>query len=57
MLSGRDVRCLAQPILGTGALDVKTFEQMKMYQDMKKRIETVVNLLAFTDELFPRISR
>jgi hypothetical protein len=43
--------------LGTGALDVKTFEQMKMYQDMKKRIETVVNLLAFTDELFPRISR
>jgi hypothetical protein len=23
----REVRCLAQPILGTGALDVKTFEQ------------------------------
>jgi hypothetical protein len=25
---------------------------MKMYQDIKKRIETVVNLPAFTDELF-----
>ena len=34
--------------------DGKTFEQMKIYQDIKKRIETVVNLPAFTDELFPQ---
>ena len=27
---------------------------MKVYQDIKKRIETVVNLPAFTDELFPQ---
>jgi hypothetical protein len=28
--------------------------QMKIYQDIKKRIETIVNLPAFTDELFPQ---
>ena len=39
---------------GPVALDGKTFEQMKIYQDIKKRIETVVNLPAFTDELFPQ---
>jgi hypothetical protein len=27
---------------------------MKIYQDIKKRIETIVNLPAFTDELFPQ---
>src|ERR1700730_1268616 len=27
---------------------------MKIYQDIKKRIEIVVNLRAFTDELFPQ---
>jgi hypothetical protein len=27
---------------------------MKSYQDIKKRIETVVNLPAFSDELFPQ---
>ena len=26
---------------------------MKIYQDIKKRIETIVNLSAFSDELFP----
>jgi hypothetical protein len=41
------------PFWGPVALDGKTFEQMKVYQDIKKRIETVVNLPAFTDELFP----
>ena len=38
------------------SLDGKTFEQMKIYQDIKKRIESVVNLPAFTDELFPQDS-
>ena len=42
------------PLWGPVALDGKTFEQMKVYQDIKKRIETVVNLPAFTDELFPQ---
>src|SRR6478672_6836182 len=42
------------PFWGPVALDGKTFEQMKVYQDIKKRIETVVNLPAFTDELFPQ---
>ena len=27
---------------------------MKIYQDIKKRIETIVNLPAFSDELFPQ---
>jgi hypothetical protein len=42
------------PFWGPVADDGKTFEQMKTYQDIKKRIETVVNLPAFTDELFPQ---
>jgi hypothetical protein len=42
------------PFWGPIAEDGKTFEQMKTYQDIKKRIETVVNLLAFGDELFPQ---
>jgi hypothetical protein len=42
------------PFWGPIAEDGKTFEQMKTYQDIKKRIETVVNLPAFVDELFPQ---
>ena len=42
------------PFWGPVAHDGKTFEQMKTYLDMKARIETVVSLPAFTDELFPQ---
>ena len=42
------------PFWGPVADDGKTFEQMKIYQDIKKRIETIVNLPAFSDELFPQ---
>ena len=42
------------PFWGPVADDGKTFEQMKIYQDIKKRIETSVNLPALTDELLPR---
>jgi hypothetical protein len=42
------------PFWGPIADDGKTFEQMKIYQDIKKRIETIVSLPAFTDELFPQ---
>jgi hypothetical protein len=42
------------PFWGPIADDGKTFEQMKTYQDVKKRIETVVNMPAFSDELFPQ---
>jgi hypothetical protein len=42
------------PFWGPVADDGKTFEQMKIYQDIKKRIEAVVNLPAFTGELFPQ---
>ena len=42
------------PFWGPVADDGKTFEQMKTYQDIKKRIETIVNLPAFSDELFPQ---
>jgi CobQ/CobB/MinD/ParA nucleotide binding domain len=42
------------PFWGPIAEDGKSFEQMKTYQDIKKRIETVVNLPAFVDELFPQ---
>jgi hypothetical protein len=42
------------PFWGPIAEDGKTFEQMKTYQDIKKRIQTVVNLPAFVDELFPQ---
>ena len=39
------------PFWGPIADDGKTFEQMKIYQDIKKRIETVVNLPAFTGRI------
>jgi MinD-like ATPase involved in chromosome partitioning or flagellar assembly len=42
------------PFWGPIAEDGKTFEQMKTYQDIKKRIEAIVNLPAFVDELFPQ---
>jgi len=42
------------PFWGPIADDGKRFEQMKTYQEIKKRIETVVNLPAFADELFPQ---
>jgi hypothetical protein len=42
------------PFWGPIAEDGKSFEQMKTYQEIKKRIETVVNLPAFADELFPQ---
>jgi hypothetical protein len=38
------------PFWGPIADDGKTFEQMKIYQDIKKRIEAIVNLPAFSDE-------
>ena len=51
-----DVRFVVwlNPFWGPVAENGKTFEQMKTYQDIKKRIETVVNLPAFVDELFPQ---
>src|SRR5262249_7070932 len=42
------------PFWGPVSEDGKTFEQMKTYQDMKKRIETVISLPTFNDELFPQ---
>jgi hypothetical protein len=42
------------PFWGPVAEDGKTFEQMRAYQDIKKRIEAIVDLPAFTDELFPQ---
>ena len=49
-----DARFVVNPFWGPIADDGKTFEQMKIYQDIKKRIETIVNLPAFSDELFPQ---
>jgi hypothetical protein len=37
----------------TAIAEGKTFTEMKVYQDIKKRIESVVTLPAFGDELFP----
>jgi CobQ/CobB/MinD/ParA nucleotide binding domain len=42
------------PFWGPVVEDGKHFEQMKTYQDIKKRIEAIVDLPAFTDELFPQ---
>ena len=42
------------PFWGPVSEDGKTFEQMKTYQDMKKRIEAVISLPTFNDELFPQ---
>jgi hypothetical protein len=33
---------------------LRHFEQMNLYEAIKKRIETIVSLPAFTDELFPQ---
>jgi hypothetical protein len=41
------------PFLGPVVADGKTFEQMKVYLDVKKRIEAI-SLPAYTDELFPQ---
>jgi hypothetical protein len=42
------------PFWGPVAEDGKSFEQMKTYQDMKKRIESVIALPAYSDELLPQ---
>jgi hypothetical protein len=42
------------PYWGPVIEDGKTFEQMKGYQDIKKRIEAVIALPSYTDELFPQ---
>jgi hypothetical protein len=42
------------PFWGPVAEDEKSFEQMKTYQDMKKRIESVIALPAYSDELLPQ---
>jgi hypothetical protein len=33
----------------------RTFEQMNLYEAIKKRIETIVSLPAFTDEFYSRL--
>ena len=45
------------PFWGAVADGGKSFEQMRTYEEIRSRVETVVSLPAFTDELFPRISR
>jgi hypothetical protein len=42
------------PFWGPVADNGRSFEQMNDYEAIKKRIETVMSLPAFTDELFPR---
>ena len=42
------------PFWGPIAEDGKTFEQMKTYQDIKKRIDSVIALPAYSDELLPQ---
>jgi hypothetical protein len=42
------------PFWGPVADNGRTFEQMNLYEAIKKRIETIVSLPAFTDELFPQ---
>jgi hypothetical protein len=32
----------------------KTFEQMRTYEEIRSKVETVVSLPTFTDELFPQ---
>jgi MinD-like ATPase involved in chromosome partitioning or flagellar assembly len=41
------------PFWGPVSEDGKSFEQMKTYQDIKKRIEAVIALPAYQDELLP----
>jgi hypothetical protein len=50
----RTVRYLAQSFWGPVADNGRSFEQMNLHKDIKNRIETVVSLPAFTDELFPQ---
>jgi hypothetical protein len=51
-----DVRFVVwlNPFWGPVAEDGKSFEQMKIYHDIKKRIESVIELPAYTDELLPQ---
>jgi hypothetical protein len=42
------------PFWGPVADNGRTFEPMNLYEAIKKRIETIVSLPAFTDELFPQ---
>jgi hypothetical protein len=42
------------PFWGPVADNGRTFEQVNLYEVIKKRIETIVRLPAFTDELFPQ---
>ena len=42
------------PFWGPVADNGRTFEQMNLYEAIKKRIETIVSLPSFTDELFPQ---
>jgi hypothetical protein len=42
------------PFWGPVADNGRSFEQMNVYEAIKKRIETVVSLPEFTDELFPQ---
>jgi len=51
-----DVRFVVwlNPFWGPVSEDGKTFEQMKTYQEMKKRIESVIALPTYSDELLPQ---
>jgi hypothetical protein len=42
------------PFWGPVSEDGKSFEQMKTYQDIRKRIEAVIALPAYSDELLPQ---
>ena len=42
------------PFWGPVSEDGKSFEQMKTYQDIRKRIEAVIALPAYNDELLPQ---
>jgi hypothetical protein len=50
----RPVRIWLNPFWGPVADNGRTFEQMNLYETVKKRIETIVSLPAFNDELFPQ---
>jgi len=39
---------------GAVADNGKTFEQMRTYEEIRSKVETVVSLPTFTDELFPQ---
>jgi hypothetical protein len=42
------------PFWGPVADNGRSFEQMNLYKDVKTRVETIISLPAFTDELFPQ---